>query len=315
MATPAVMLGFHPHDSVVFIMVAQSQIRCCVRVDLTWFVDGFTTIVNQLSNALAQVPDAGFVLVGFGEDEDLVVLSMDHLGAALGEQALVQCYLHRVTSYVRLDHEPEEFTFDFDSTKLAAEAVFRGVRIEKDRDAAVAPVLRHHLPPADVELEALCDMAALERDERLLLTQYLAECDASLGGPQAVMLATLLGDPDCAMALFQRLMDLNARRDEAAEVIWSHLTQARAACPMPVLADCLALLAAACWLTGRGAAQTSCLEQLAGMGSNHPLGALIAHLHRSAVSPEQFRAGAVGKESAPSSWEYEGRWARWAGDR
>lgn len=98
----------------------------------------------------------------------------------------------------------------------------------------------------------------------------------------AVELAVLLDDEERMVSVLTALSSENADR------VWRNLVSARRLCPPGYEANVLALLTAASWISGRGAAQTACLEQLADLDPRHVVGGLMADLHRRGTPPARW---------------------------
>ena len=290
LAAPPVLLGFHPRESVVLLLLDAGVVACCIRVDLDWFAHDFFPVSSQLERAASQVPEAALVLIGYGADEDGVRLAMDELLSVVGHGRRTDEFLLRDGSFLCLCGDCEEAPFQFENTGLAAQAVYEGIRIEPDRDTAVAPVLLHHPVCDDDALRALEEAAALSERRAMRRTRELAERPGPLTAHEALILGTLLGDEERQSALAQRLLGRSVG-PEIGDRIWEHLAQARAVVPDHLVGDVLGLLALASWITGRGAAHSCCLEQLALVDPWNPFGLFAAQVHREATSPRTFRAG------------------------
>ena len=89
----------------------------------------------------------------------------------------------------------------------------------------------------------------------------------------------LLADEDRFSAVLTQLTTTSA------DAYWERLVEARAVCPERHEPNLLALLALASWLSGRGAAHASCLDQLARRSPGHPVLGLLSRLHRDGVPP------------------------------
>ena len=156
----------------------------------------------------------------------------------------VMRFLLRDGSFLCLCGDCEEAPFQFENTGLAAQAVYEGIRIEPDRDTAVAPVLLHHPVCDEDALRALEEAAALSERRAMRRTRELAERPGPLTAHEALILGTLLGDEERQSALAQRLLGRSVG-SEIGDRIWEHLAQARAVVPDHLVGDVLGLLALA----------------------------------------------------------------------
>lgn len=289
LAAPAVLLGFHPTNSLVALFLQNSRIECCVRLDLDWFALDHARVSSQLEHALERLPEAGVVVIGYGSDQDRVIIALDALVEVLGTDRLVAEFLHRGGSYHCLCGDCEPQPFEFEATSIAAQAVYHGVRIDQDRAAALAFLdARCPAPPTDVIVasEALTE---LTMEESFVLMASLVERDRPLDADEALLLVLLMAEEDRQAAIFQRLLETSGRRPELADRLWQRLTEAYIVAPGPLLFDVLALVALASWLTARGAAHSACLDRLHGVNPGHPWASLAERVHREAISPAQFR--------------------------
>lgn len=280
LALPAILLGFHPTDSAVVMGLRGATVHFCARFDLGAPTPAIFDMAQQILNASLQVPDCEFMVMGFGEPEvamETVGYLVDVLGYDVVHEALVtdgdRCWSIEDGWAVAVT---------LGGSELAAEAVFRGVDINRDRAQAVAPVTDH--VPADAEDVDLAraHVASLGVQGALDVLGSLAESPTPLSDFDALTLALILGFEDCSAAVLARL---NTR---TAEALWPNLAAARRVAPDDVEADVLALLAMASWLSGRGAAQSTCLEQLSTLNPHHPVTALLNQLHRLAIPPRRW---------------------------
>lgn len=278
---PAVLLGFHPSDSCVVMGLSGPTVAFCARLDLDWFVTHFDQVADQILHASAQVPDCRFVLIGFG-DPDLASLAVVEMSGVVGESRVLESLVTDGERYWCLDEDLETHEFQVGTSSLAAQAVYEGLRICADREQAVAPVeLSEPLPPAEQEAGAAL-VASLSPDEGMARLAELAESADPLQPAEAQTLALLLLDEDRMGAVLARLSVASA------DLLWENLVAARRVAPPSAEPNVLALLGMASWLSGRGAAQTSCLEQVERIHPEHPVGALLSRIHRYGIPPRRW---------------------------
>lgn len=278
---PAVMLGFHPSDSCVVMGLSGRTVSFCARLDLDWFVHHFDQVADQIINASAHVPECRFVVIGYG-DPDAASLAVAELVAVVGEQRVLEAMVTdgRTTWLFTSDLEPQEI--ECSTSALEAQAVYEGVRICADREEAVAPVERHEPLPADEVASAEALVTSLSPADAMDLLAELVESDEPLSPTEACTLAVLLEDEDRVAAVLSRLSILTA------EVMWLNLLAARTVAPAASEDNVVALLGMASWLNGQGAAQSSCMEQLARSNPQHTVGGLLNRLHREGVPPRRW---------------------------
>lgn len=284
LAIPAVLLGFHPTDSCVLLALSGKSVAFCARLDLDWFVYHFDDVADQIINASSQVEDCRFVLIGFG-DPDLAGLAVTELASVVGESRVLDAMLTDGRTTWVLDADLQLHEIEPHTSALEAQAVYEGVRICADREEAVAPV-EQHMPLPEAEVVAAEKLVgALSPEDAMDLLADLAESKEPLTPTEACILAVLLGDEDRLGALLIRLSTTNA------DAVWPNLVAARRVAPEDAEANVISLLGMASWLSGRGAAQTSCLEQLAHSAPGHAVTSLLRRLHRYGVPPSRWDEG------------------------
>lgn len=277
LALPAIMLGFHPHDSCVVLALDGSRVKFCARADLDWFATAFDRIADQILTCAANVDAEDFVVIGYG-DPDLASIAVAELVDVIGPHHVIEALLTDGSSYWSLSAPGEPVRYRFDTSSVAAQAVYEGLVVCDDREEAIVPV-RASCPPAEhVVLSAERSVARLSSARGLRRLQALAE-GGPLSDPDALQLAVLLADEDRFSAVLTQLTTTSA------DAYWERLVEARAVCPERHEPNLLALLALASWLSGRGAAHASCLDQLARRSPDHPVLGLLSRLHRDGVPP------------------------------
>lgn len=284
-AAPSLLLGFHPQDSCV-VMAARTdgsgrrEVLFCARVDLDWYLTCFDQVVEQLLAVEAQVGFCEWILVGYAASEDDAVLCMEELQEVLGMETVMECLVCDGKKYWPLGMAGQALDYCFESSALAAQAVYKGISIARTRHATVAQVESGVVCPKRWE-------EAVSFVEELPLDAKLAELQRLIGEPRpgesaATRIAALLRDEDCFAAVLVELSTSNAEQH------FDPLARARRACPEDAVANVLALLALTCWLAGRAAQHTSCLEQLARLAPEHPLLGVLLRMHRHAIPPKRW---------------------------
>lgn len=277
LAIPPVVLGYHPEDSIVVLALQGGVLRMSARLCLDWYLSHYEPTVTQISAAIENVPGCRFALAGYGERERTTV-SLLELADVIGHHLVVDAVVtDGELSWDLGDDTPEPYRFE--DSAVAAQAVFAGVSIARSREDAVAPVTEHHPASRRQVARAEEEIGHLPRRKALRRMARLIEREEALSPPQALRLAVHLGDEEAMVSVLAALGRDNADR------VWQNLVAARRVCPPKHEANVLALLAAASWLSGRGAAQTACLEQLDDLDPGHIVGALMARVHREGRPP------------------------------
>lgn len=280
LALPAVMLGFHPQDSCVVLALQGASVRFCVRLDNDWFVADFDAIVDQLLQAADHAGATGFVLVGFG-DADLASISLGQLIDVLGVAAVSEALVTDGRRYWSLLESGEPAEYSFETSAVAAQAVYQGVSVSRDREEALLPVTGSS--PASAEEVAATEAAAMAMTAAGAMDSLAGLMEAQRSTRQeALLLGVLVADDERFAAVVARL------KTGTAQHYWNRLVEARAVCPHEYEPNVLALLGLASWLCGKGAAHTSCLEQLAARAERHPLLGLLHRVHREGVPPRSW---------------------------
>lgn len=279
LALPAVMLGFHPRESLVFMGMKGKSVGFIARADLDWHVRTGEELVAQMEDAAAQSGASDWILLGYSSDADLACLSVTEAVAAVGShlvrEALVTDGSHFWSLY---DGEPEEFSFE--SSAVVAQAVFEGRVIAADRDAVVRAV--EDRCPADADAVAAQREWVIQAGQPELLLGRLLRPAAPLTDDEALQLALLLSD-DVTCATVVSALDV----DVAAQV-WPQLAAAHRVVPADLEEGPLAALAMASWLRGGGAEYTSCLEQLTRLAPDHPVTGVLHLMHQHGIPPKRW---------------------------
>lgn len=274
------MLGFHPVNSAVVLALDGPRVKFCARADLEWFDAGFDTILGQILRCADNVGASRFVVLGYGA-ADAACVVVSELVAAIGVERVVDALVTTGrTSWAVLD-DSEQLPYRFDASSVAAQAVYHGVNIERGRDAATAPVER--CSPAAGHVVAAAERAAgaMSASDAMSRLAVLLE-GGELAPPDALLLAVLLKDED-------RLAEVLARmKTWTADRYWLRLVEARAVCPRQCEPNVLALLAVASWLSGKGAAHASCLEQLTALAPRHLVLGLLLRIHEGGIPPSRW---------------------------
>lgn len=280
LALPAIMLGFHPEQSCVVLALDGPAVRFCLRADLDWFASDFDRVAEQIVNAAGRAGATDFVLIGFG-DTDLASIVVAELSDLLGDEHVLEALVADGHRFWSINSPGDPVGYRFDTSSVAAQAVYQGVNVSPDRDTVIVPVTVGTPPAEHVVLAAEQWVARLGPDQGMALLATLAEADA-LQPNDALLLVVLLADEERFAELLTRLKTWTAER------YWARLVEARAVCPARFEPNLLALLAIASWLSGRGAAHTSCLEQLSLRAPSHPVLGMLHRLHRNGVPPRKW---------------------------
>ena len=290
-AMPAVLLGFHPSESLVAIGIVQGRVEFCARIDLVDLAEDICMFTDQLLNASANFDDCGFVLVGFGACPEYTGHLVDDVAVVLGA-SVRDCLVSDDQRYWGVGTyglEPVEgIPCVFSESMLAADAVYQGVTIEDHRADAVRDVA----PPTPrrlADLEGAWEEAmrwGSEADEEALFLELgrLVESSAPLDDAAATRLALLLDDP-CLMG--EVLSRLSAT---TAPTMRLRLLEARSCVNDATAPNVVGLLAVACWLDHQGAQQSECMMQLERLDPSHPVLAMLSRFNYLGIPPSRWDA-------------------------
>ncbi len=292
LAVPAIMLGFHPAESLVVLGLCGTRVEFVARLD-QWLPRGeLRAVVSQIENALGNSGCGCVALIGFGSDMQRTASSLEALRGLIRTEVVEALVADgdRFWSLGPLGPEPQEGTpYDLSTCSLLAQSVFRGVSVRGSRAEAVAEVMPPPMHLAGELAERLDEtnafLAELGPDERLALCARLLDDQNAVTGTQAAQLVCLLDDMDAVGSVLTRLS-----RD-TAPTIRGHLVRARQMVLGEAAANVVGLLGIACWLAGEGAQQTECMEQLSALAPQSMLLAVLRDVHGRGLSPADWDCG------------------------
>lgn len=282
------LLGFHPEDSLVALVMVDSQVQVTARVDLV-DIDQAGHLELLLDRLLLRWPRASVWLVAYSDTEAagwrLLQRGVAHLGDALAGQALcVSGGRYRVG-----DPSGPSHPHDPASTQSAATATVHGLQARPSRAMLRQCVL---VDPADAPAAEAAWVGALRRmvdaDEARLPAEMAAAVSRNLGQPFGVprgelaWLAALAQVPD---ARDRALVAISSDDAPAHVELWSRVVRG---CPYGTQQQALALLGMAAWVSGDGALQSVCLEELQQQGAQLPLQRLLEDLNEAIVPPSYW---------------------------
>jgi len=284
------LLGFHPKESLVLLVVVHGRVELTARADLTDLrPEGHLELL--IDRLLLRWPAAGVWLVGYagheGDGWQLLERARGHLGDALsGDPICVTGDRYRLGGA-----DGPEFAHDPASTPSAAAATFHGLQARGSR-ADLANGLR-----ADPATAASCEAAWLAARRRLesvgrqTLADELTGCIAAaladpsvLDGADLAWLGLLAHDPEARDAA---VLSLEQECAESWVELWIRVVRA---CPFGTQDQPLAILALAAWVSGNGALASVCLEELDSLGARPGLKAMLEEINEAIVPPSQWDA-------------------------
>ena len=293
------LLGFHPEESVVTVLVRGGRVALTARVDLPSL-----TQTRQLGRELAALADRQradeLVLVTYSARPEPARTVLTRLVETLGEPVSDAVYVDGQRWWSLLCTEgccpAEGRPYEIGSHPLAAEAVLAGLPVRATRaelqasldgpDPAEHARLERRSQAVLAELGRLTPVAAAELMETTVRTAVLGAVDLDeTGRLRLAALVTNLRVRDRAWALIDReAVDQHLR-------LWSAVVQSA---PPSLAAAPLCLLGLAGWIGGDGALLNCCAERVARIDPTYSLGGLLADISARAVPPtlwDEMRAG------------------------
>jgi len=285
------LLGFHPQDSVVVLMVRRGRVALTARLDLVP-----PKIAGELAADIGRLADqhgaSELILVGYGGEAAAVRELLVRLAAllepyGLGDVLYADGRLWWSLRCTASCCPPEGTSYDLSTHAIAATAVYAGLGCRSDREALANEVTG----PPEAERDAL----------RLLSAEVAAEIDGLDGASRCELMSSLVGTgvaredqlDDQACALLAVLADDTHVRDVAWSIISAELAEqhqrlwrqvvARTVPPYDAAPICLLGLAA--WIGGDGALMNCCIERITVVDPDYSLGRLLAEISRAALAP------------------------------
>jgi uncharacterized protein DUF4192 len=285
------LLGFHPQDSVVALLVRRGRVKLTARVDLVP-ADRAGELAADIGRLAEQHGASELILVGYGTQVAAVRDLLANLAALLEPYGLGDVLYADGRRWWSLRCiasccPPEGTPYDLSSHAIAATAVYAGLGCRSDREALAAEIVG----PPEAEHDALrllstevgtqiADLEAMERCKLMgsLVTAAVTDQDR-LDDKACALLAVLAHDArvrDIAWSL------IGAELAEQHQRLWRQVV-ARAVPPYEAAPICLLGLAA--WIGGDGALMNCCIERVSIVDPDYSLGRLLAEVSKAALAP------------------------------
>lgn len=297
------LVGFHPTESIVAVLLRTDTVALTMRVDLhptAPEADLGAAVAQQLS-AVARAQDAArMALVGYSADplraNRVLTAIMDELPHTEGRPVeLVDVYYVDGERWWSLTCSrpccPLEGTpYDLGSHPYVAEAVYAGMSAEPSR----AALKKGLLGPDPADTEQLEETLARVLDDLVELDDLEWSSAAIQQTVRESLGRTDVSDEVCArlalLALNKTVRDhawamiTHEDAEEHAE-LWRRVV---ARVPQVVSAAPLGLLGMAGWIGGHGALQNVCAERLAEIHPGYTLGEILLDLSDRAIPPSAW---------------------------
>lgn len=289
------LLGFHPSESLVMVVLRHRQIAMTARIDLA-AGQAMGQLSAQLGFIARQHRADGLIFIGYAADPDPATAVLDGVVEGMEQFGVVDAlYADGTRWWSRLCARegccgPQGTRYDVRSSRMAAEAVFAGLSAVPDREDKGNQLQ----PPDPVEVETLTglfnqtvrEVAALSKVQReqligSVVDQYCAQ-PKELSDDLAVQLAVLAADIDVRDVAWARMTcaESDLHRD-----LWSQVVR-RAVPPFESAPVCL--LGFAAWIGGDGALQVMCIERALEINPDYSLGRLLEDINHRAAPPSMW---------------------------
>lgn len=272
------LLGFHPRDSLVVVIMADRRVQLTGRIDITDAAkpDCLAELVGRLVDRFGAAEQW---FLAYDDDAEAAWRVLYSCAELVGAVRLGRL-LHVNDRAWSADH-PEGESGLIGLTAVATQAAVLGLSARASRAELSAQVVA----PDDSQVAALVtefddarawteSMSAAE--QRRWVVELTADAAAER---DYVRLAVLVSDPQHQVEVLRRLDASNAAD---AVACWTTVV---AHCLTPHLAGPLGLLGVASWLTGDGATQNICLERLDQLQPLAPLAALLDWINHQVMPP------------------------------
>jgi len=279
------LIGFHPEESLVVIVIEDGRVEVTARVDLS-AVSGAGSPDALVGRLFDRYPAAGAWFIAYTGDDHL---AWDVLGAcaSLGGRVRVQRLLQVGPDAWRSD-EPDGPTgaIGRQVPSVAAEAAVLGLPVRPSRTALAAGISG---PPQDevADLAARFRAAGIALDRagargRRRILRRLLGASGPPEGDDCVLLALLVQHEQAQLRVLRHLSVDNA---ESQLALWTRIVRHTLPAHRPAV---LGLLGMSAWQNGDGALAMVCLEQLDRLDPLEPIAALLDWLNDEVVPPHAW---------------------------
>ncbi len=304
------LLGYHPHESIVLVLLDQRSVQMCARMDLRSDGASVTRAAKPTADRLASVArmhqPTGAILIAYSSDRMLAEAFLNAASNRLAGIDLIDALYADGQRWWSTRHDggcspPDGMRYLPGSSRIAAEAVYAGMSAAASRDDLARQVAGP--PPGDEQvLQQVADAAATEvsgcpvQDREGWITTVIDDfvCRRQAGKPcqltdtERLRLACLVADVavrDRAWAMMQR-----STAGFHAE-LWHQVVQ-RAVSPFAAAPLCL--LGMAAWISGQGTLQVCCADRVHRIDPDYSMGDLLAEINTRAMPPQfwdEMRSG------------------------
>lgn len=278
------LLGFHPEESLVVIVLQRGQVAVTARVDLA-AVAAPVVLADLLGRLFERFPGAEGWFLAFTDDDALAWEVLTSCVELVGADRIARLIQAGSGSW-RSDGPDGPTGATTTSSPAAAQATLLGMPARRSRRELAGMIVG---PPAaelaglTAETEVrLAEVAALSSRARRGMLKGLLRTPAHCTVADCVRLAVLADQPAGQVAALRHLAHGNADQQLA---LWTQVARHTLAAYRPTV---LSLLGFAAWQTGDGALQVVCLEELERAGTWSPLAGLLGWVNASVTPPHEW---------------------------
>lgn len=277
------LIGFHPEESLVVLILSGGRVELTARVDLRPISEP-SALAEFWSRLELRFPLAEPWFLTFSADRELSWSVLESCAQLVGEDRLGRV-VAVLGSHWEADR-PGGPSGAVRASSSAAQAALLGLPARSSRRELAALVVG----PDDLSAEHLAERFACLADfldrrglraKRAILDRLVRE-PAPLSEDDAVLAAILVSEPVRQVAVLRRLSAQNA---EQQVDLWVSVLNRTLA---PYRPGPLGLLGMSAWLTGNGALMTICLEQLDDVDPFGPLATLLDWLNLRVLPPDSW---------------------------
>lgn len=282
------LLGFHPSESLVVLVVVDGRVELTARADLA-ALQPAAQLESLLGRLTRRWPSAGMWLIGYAAHEQAAWPLLERAARQLrhhleGEVLCVSGAEFRIG-----DPGGPTGRYDPACTSSAAAATWHGLQARPSRESLASALQAR---PEDAGAAERAWVAAQLRASELPSAQWPAQMDAALAAAKTDLpgldradlawLALLAQRGDCRLRAMLAVHAGAAQHDVA---VWTAVVRA---CPYGTQQHPLSLLGLAAWVSGDGALQSVCLEELDRQGAHLQLQRFLAHVNDAIVPPSAW---------------------------
>lgn len=286
------LMGFHPQESLVVLVLEFGRVALTARVDLLPMSQP-AALAELLGRVRHRFVEAEIWLLGYSPDPDLAWQVLDTAADILGPEVLGRAVWVGPSDYQADSAEGPRLSHSNQVSALRAQATVLGLQVRASREElnqlVAGPPSKEMMVLERVFEDELSLIIGEDPGEWQQIVSRLCELPER-ADRQTARLALLVETPP---GLREVLVSLDRESCDAQLRLWSEVVSRT---PPRFAAGALGLMGLAAWLTGDGALQVICLDRLEAIGGEPGLTGLLSWLNLEVVPPahwERVRAPIV----------------------